>query len=328
MAKVVVQNLTRNNKLVVNQSKTNNAKVLVQNKKRELPKIPSFSSTGLIEQIRVFTQPNQYNYYLGFGGMGDALLLLASCWDDPKARVIFFANQQPFIRNFFELFGMSLYLHDNIMGTAIAGHIYDIVTKLPNFKQSAHLVDGLNYGDWINENKYMTRIRHYVPWGINIGKIQSNKPVVIIGPSGSSKDVKRQRFLHHHEYRQLVNRYLDKGYSVYGTGSVSDLHMYGLIQKENSYWLTSDKIYSYKGEINSDLRGMLKIINSAEIVISMDTWLKTYTLLCGIPTTVIETRWSNSYRPYGEDVTDWIFLNPKIWEHIQMEKIEKLLAPK
>lgn len=71
---------------------------------------------------------------------------------------------------------------------------------------------------------------------------------------------------------------------------------------------------------------MLRIVNSANKVISVDTWLKTYSLLVGIPTTVVMTRWNGEYKQYGEDVTDWIFLNPKIWRNIKLEKVENLLS--
>ena len=84
-------------------------------------------------------------------------------------------------------------------------------------------------------------------------------------------------------------------------------------------------IYDGKGNTtHSNLKNMLRIINSAEHVISMDTWLKTYTLLCDIPTTVIKTRWNNEYKVYGEDITDRIFLNTKIWPRLNLVKIEDL----
>jgi hypothetical protein len=258
--------------------------------------------------------------------MGDALLLLASCWDDPKAKVIFFANSQPFIRNFFELFGVNLFLHDNIMGTTIAGHIYDIIIKLPTFKQSAHLADGLNYGDWVNEVKYIPRIKSYVPWRDYLGVVKSDMPTVILAPSGSSKDVRRQRFLHYHEYKMLSDIYLDKGYKVYVIGSLNDLHHYKVIDRDGFYWLSADKIYTSKKDIPSNLKKMLEIINGADLIISVDTWLKTYSLLCNIETTVIETRWNSNYRSFGEDATDWIFLNSNLWKNIKIKKIEELLA--
>lgn len=334
MGRTVIQTHTRENKPIpkkhhplVEKKVLESNRTVIQNLKRDVPKPLRFSSPTLLKQIQTYVQQTDKNYYLGFGGLGDALLLMAVCWDNPKAKVVFFANQIPFIRSFFELFGVSVFMHDNIMGTPMANHIYDMMRKLPNFKPSAHLADGLNYNDWRNESKYRDKIKSKTSWLPHFGKENSDKPTVIIAPSGSHKDSKRQRYLHHHEYDQLVNKYLIQGYKVYATGSMSDLHHFKLIDKDNFYWLHSDAIYNGKGNTESiSLKRMLRIINSAEHVISMDTWLKTYTLLCDIPTTVIETRWDNKYRAYGEDVTDWIFLNSKIWPNIKIQKIEELIA--
>ena len=302
-------------------------RIRVQDIQRERPNIPIFSSPKLISQVKSFTQYSDKHYYLGFGGLGDAILLMAVCWDNPKAKVVFFANQVSLIRSFFELLGISLYIHDNIMGTKIASHIFDYMKALPTFKQSAHLADGLDFGDWANSTKYIDRIRGRVNWIDHLGKHPSDMPVVIIAPSGSHKDISRQRFLHNGEYEWLVHRCLDKGYRVYVAGSMNDLHHFKLIDRENFYWLHSDKIYDGKGVAkDSSLLNMLRIINSAEHVYSMDTWLKTYTLTCGIPTTVIKTRWNGGYKLYGQDITDFIFLNHNIWPNLTLIKWEDLFA--
>lgn len=300
-------------------------KVVRQELKRDLPKIAPATPPYLIEKVRAFMNP-QANYYLGFGGLGDALLLLATCWDDPKAKVVYFANQTPFVKQFFELFKIPVFLEKNIMGTKLAGQIFDLMTHNQNFKQSAHLADGLYFEDWRNEDKYIKRIKNYVPWSDYFGAIKTNFPILIVGPSGSHKDPHRQRYLNQEEYKSIVNKGLDEKYKVFASGSVSDLHYYKLIQRENFHWLTSDKIYNWNGTSEDiNLKKMLQIINGAEKVISMDTWLKTYTLLCNINTIVVKTRWDNNYITYGDDVTDWIFLNNKIWPNLKLEQIENLL---
>ena len=322
--KSIIQRHTRQNNPVAPALASSN--VVRQNLKREKIKIPNFSSTNLLKRVETFTHDREANYYLGFGGLGDALLLMATCYNDPKAKVIFFANQIPFINEFFNLLGIPVYLHENIMGTKIASHIYNFLKNMPNFRESAHLADGLNYNDWTNENKYIKRIKNTTDWLTRFGKEQADKPIAIIAPSGSNKDIKRQRYLNHNEYNQLVEKTL-KNYLVYVVGSVADLHHFKLINKSGFNWLCSDRIYSGDGVSKaSNLKNMLRIINSAEHVLSMDTWLKTYSLLCGIPTTVIKTRWDNHYRNYGEDITDWIFLNPNIWSSIKLTTIEALLA--
>jgi hypothetical protein len=147
----------------------------------------------------------------------------------------------------------------------------------------------------------------------------------VLCPSGSHKDTKRQRYITPEEYKLIANKNLDLGYKVYASGSVSDFHYYGLINRENFHWLTAEKVYNWNGSVDSiDLKKMLQIINGATKVISVDTWIKTYALLCNIDTTVIKTRWDGKYIEYGEDVTDWIFLNNKIWPNLKMESVEQL----
>jgi len=300
MAKRIVQNRTRNSEPLAQTIKLENNKVIVQNKKREVPRLPSFSSTTLF----------------------------ASCWDDPKANVIFFANNRSFLKNFFDVFDVNAFIHDNIMGTAIANHAFDFVTKLPTFKQSAHLPDGLYHGDWKNEFKYIPRIKKHVPWREHFGEIRFEEPVIVIAPSGSHKDLSRQRYLNNNEYKQLVEKYLNKGYRVYVTGAINDIHHFGLINRENFYWLTSEQMHDGKGNItSSNLLDIFKIVNGAELVISVDTWLKCYSLLCGIPTHVVKTRWNGKYDSIGEhDVADWIFLNPNMWQSIKSVTIEEILT--
>ncbi len=324
--KSVVQSHTRENRPAIQSIQEKNKNIVVQNNKREVTKLPSFSSSALLSQIKSFTSSVDHNYYLGFGGLGDGLILLASCWNDPRARIIFFANYQPLVKSFFDLFGLQSYLHDNVMGTRIANHVYDYVIKLPTFKQSAHLADGLDYGNWVDEVKYITRINSKVPWINHLGKEDYNKKVVVIAPSGSHRDLRRQRYLHPHECQALAKKYLEKDYEVFAVGSIGDLHFYGKVDHPNFHWLNSERIYHHNSDERSDLKRMLRIIHAAEEVFSMDTWLKTYSLLCEIPTTVIETRWEGRYRRYGDDVTDLIFLNPKIWPWIKFERIETLIS--
>lgn len=326
MPKVVVQNNKRED--FINLPKqAPQKKVVVQNQKREVVKPKTLPpDPTLIAKIKSYISDTNANYYLGFGGTGDALLLLSSCWNDPKAKVVFFANHLYFIGKFFDLFKIPVFLHENIMGSPYAGIIFDLITKHPNFKQSAHLADGLFYGDWANEAKYKSRIKPYAPWIEKFGSIESKEPILIIAPSGSVKEEKRQRFLSVDEYHKLIEANLKFGYKIYSIGSVADLHFYGLYKHPNVFWATVDKLYKHDSTFTElNLHQMLQIINAAFKVVSMDTWLKTYTLLCGKPTITIKTRWNGTYLNYGADVTDFIFLNKNIWPYLSLEKIEDLL---
>ncbi len=123
----------------------------------------------------------------------------------------------------------------------------------------------------------------------------------------------------------MVNTYLKKNYKVYVTGSINDLHFYGLINHKDFYWLNSTSLYEGNGKSSViNLKTMLQIINGANLVLSMDTWLKSYALICRLPTIIIKTRWNNSYKNYGDDITDHIFLNRNIWSEIKILGLEEL----
>jgi len=276
-----------------------------------------------MSKITAYTSNPNSEYYLGFGGTGDALLLLASCYNNPKARVVFFANNFHFLGKFFDLFKVSVFLSENIMGQQYAGAIFSILTAHSQFKSSAHLADGLYYADWVNTAKYQSRIVSFVPWIERLGKINSDQPICALAPSGSVKEIKRQRYLTGKEYDRIIELHAKLGYKIYSFGSASDLHYYGL--NPNTTWVTVDKMYSDKEIKDINLRQMLQIINAATKVISMDTWLKTYTLLCGIPTVVVKTRWDGKYIDYGQDITDHIFLNKTMWTCLTMTTVEELL---
>jgi len=305
-------------------------KTRIEKKKREVFRIerpnPSPPNYTLLNEIYQWIDRSD-NLYLGFGGTGDALLLLASCWNDPNANPVFFANAPSInlIKQFFELFKINALLKHNIMGQTIAGEIFSIITKHPNFKESAHLADGLYFGDWVDEDKYAKRIKSSVPWKDEIGIHKTNKKSIVICPSGSDRTMGRQRFITHKEYRKLAERYMNEDFLVFFVGSEQDFKYYHFKENVPVTWLTSTKSLSYNNQGPMNLKSMLQVINSATEVISVDTWVKTYSLLAGLPTKVIKTRWNGNYLPYGRDVTDFVFLSKKIWKKIEFVEIEDLI---
>lgn len=297
-------------------------RVLKQAHRREITKI-SGRYSDLVNEVKRWTELDG-DYYLGFGGTGDALLVLSACWNNPRARVVFFANppSMRLIQELFSLFKIGIYLHNNIMGQSVAGHIFNHLTRMPNFRTSGHLADGLNYGDWVNEPKYRGRIVNNVPWKHVLGTAPL-KRTAIIAPVGSHKDHRRQRYISPAEHKKLVAKCILDGLTPYTIGSDEDYHQYG----DSGNFASSAKLHE-GGQIKPiNLHQMLQIIHSAEIVYSTDTWLKTYTALNRIPTKVIKTRWAGQYRSYGVDVTDFIFLNQAIWPTLELVEIERLIAP-
>lgn len=284
--------------------------------------------SGIAKQIEDWLD-NDHNHYLGFGGTGDAVLTLASCCQDEKAKVIFFANDINFSTEFFKLFKTPHFIYGNIMGQPLSVGIQSLVKSHINFKTSGHLADNCDYGDWLNEDKYLERVVTKVDWVEKFGKELNpfdNNGVVVIAPHGSSRDHYRQRFLTPDEHSKLVGKFISQNYTVYSIGSESNLSYYNLFNSPKSFWVSSNFVTSCDGyKSKCDLLRLLRIVNSADVVYSMDTWMKTYTLLNNIDTNVVETRFNGCYKEFGIDITDWIFLNKKFWPSLKMVRIENLI---
>jgi|GEM_PF-6263467 len=292
---------------------------------RRFMPMPVAKSGDLIHKVEAWIASDDHTYYMGFGGIGDFVILLAACWNDDKARILFFSNPHSteLIKEFIQLFKKNALVLNNIMGSKVANTVYEMIKRKPTFRTSGHLADRLDYGDWINENKYKERIISSAPWTELLGKVETDKKILILAPSGSERTALKQRYLNRNEHKDIIRKYLDLNYMVYNIGSESDCAYYGL--PDSCYWMSSKKITSKKETKAINLKEMLQIINSAAKVISMDTWLKTYTLISNIPTIVVKTRHGNKYQKYGEDVNDYIFLNKNIWSNINMMTIEEIL---
>jgi hypothetical protein len=121
-----------------------------------LAKTQIYADQVLLEKVKLFIG-NRGKVYLTFGGVGDLILLLAECYKDPSAKVIFFANggSDQFGKNFLETFGLNYFIHPNIMGGRIANEIVDYIKGLNRLSLSAHLADNLDFDDYRRDpNKY------------------------------------------------------------------------------------------------------------------------------------------------------------------------------
>lgn len=302
-------------------------KIVKQNNTRFIPNRLQFNNfvknkSGIVGQVDTFLKTIGNNY-LGFGGIGDLILLLASSYDDSSGKILFFANNVELSKKFIEVFNIQSLVLANIMGQPLANNIYNIFLS-SNHKPSAHLADGLNYGDWSNEDKYISRIKRKVNWKEKFGCEKEN--ILIVAPHGSSKDDSRRRYLTQNEYSLLINNNIDKYDKIYSIGSSENISFYGLPIDNKCYWLNSNNIIDATGtQVTINIKDMFKIINSCNLCISVDTWIKTYTAFINIDTKVIKTRWNGQYRSYGSECTDYIFLNKKIWPNLDLVEFETLL---
>lgn len=286
--------------------------------------------TDLQREIQSFTSYAK-NIYLTFGGVGDCLLTLSTCWNQEDSRLIFNANEgsKEFAQNFFDYFKVKSMIIRNTMGTTNANRIVTELQKNPNFRTSAHLADNLDFGDWErNFAKYKQRINTNPGWENIIGKdtqFSLNKTVIIC-PSGSSKIKQRKRYFEKNELFLVTDHFVKKGWQVVITSSESDLKYYGLHHFENVYWMTTNKLIQRSGKITPiTFDRFLKIINSGQEIISAETWLKTFTLLLNKPTKVLKVRVENDYKDFGIISADFIFINPNLWSNLSLVTLQEIL---
>jgi hypothetical protein len=269
------------------------------------------------------------NVYLTLGGVGDLLLLLAVCYNNEKAHIVFLANDESnkFAKKFLDYFNLKYIVHKNLMGTKFCNPVYNKITSHPNFTLSAHLADRCDYGDWSrNTDKYKNRLSLGTDWINLIGIKKRDKKYVIVCPSGSHKCEHRRRHLNTQEYNTVVKMYLKKGYEVITASSKIDLENLGIYQDKNCYWLTDSELINYRGVSQQiDFNTFLQIIISCDDLVSMDTWIKTFMALCGKSAHVIKTRFHSSYREIGRESCDHIFLNKDFWPKLKIHTYEDFI---
>lgn len=270
------------------------------------------------------------SHYLVFGGTGDLMLVLSACWNVPNSKVVFCANNQSksFSQNFLDYFNCKSLILNNYMGTRIANKIAGFMEDKPNFKTSGHLADNLYYEDWrLSFNKYKQRIITNPNWNNHIGYdpfFKSQKTVVIC-PSGSFRHHHRQRYLEPKEFSDLCISELNKGQIVVGSGSMQDYDFYNGVNHENFYWLSHDQLIKNKTPVkNLKFDGFLKVINSASKVISVDTWMKTFSCLSQIETIVIKTRTNKVWQNFGVACDNYIFINENLWPTMKLMSLDQI----
>lgn len=320
--------------VIANQPKDSFVKVVKNTRQPTRPSIvklrdEAISNENAIEKMMDFVGESG-NIYLTFGGVGDIVLLLAECYKDKNAKIVFYANSssKEFGNKFLEYFGMKYISLNNIFGTSDAHRAVNLLQSTGRLQTSAHLPDGLDYGDWIrNTNKYAKRIVTDTDWveRFGIDDDLSKQKFMLFAPTGSFKGMHKQKFLMPHEADAVVKLYLNKGFLVYIVGTDEDKLYYQSIRNPKVFWLHTDKIVDNMNNITSiTFDKFIKIINSASEYCSTDTWLKTYSCLLGKKTIVFDNRYNSKYS-FGADSGDLIFLNKFIWPSLRLVKIEEFI---
>jgi hypothetical protein len=282
--------------------------------------------------VRSFLSSNT-NVYAGVGGLGDALLALSTAFGDPKASMIFSCNAgvREVVRQLFETFDMETLLVHNFNGNIEGMLAWSAVLDHPNFKGCGHIPRDLNYGDWSNNAKfYLDKTVKRMPLVKKLGKLvnpRDTKKVIGLSPRGSDHTSSwKQRYLNRDEYNLLVKKLLSQNATVIVFGSEEDMNYYGVYQDNNVIFMNSNFAVSHPAPRYSiSMRHMLTAINGCDLIISVDTWLKTYAALAEIPCKVIMNRYFGKSSLEHQDPSDNIFLDPLVWG-FEIVPLERLLV--
>jgi len=259
--------------------------------------------------------------YGGVGGLGDALLTLAASHMDPGSKVVFGANsgvQQP-IKQLFDTFEVEALVVRNFNGSVEGRAAWRSLLENPHCKGGVHIPADLNYGDWNNNAKgYLDKTVKRMPLVKILGKLvnsRATKKVIGLSPRGSDHTSQwKQRYLTRDEYQQLVKNLLKENATVMVFGSEDDLNYYGVYQDNNVIFMNSNFAISHPApKYPISMRHMLTAVNSCDLIISVDTWLKTYAALAGIPCKVIMNRYFGKSTMDYADASDKIFLDTSAW---------------
>ncbi len=237
--------------------------------------------------------------YLFSGGIGDALLVLATAYKDKDAEILGYClpGSVELCKAFCEWFKIKKFTikKHNVFQAGLDW-------KTGNYI-GIHLPDNLNYADWYeNENKYISRINTMPDWP------HQEKGYVLIQPCGSSFHVERRRFLSFDEFSKLLDVFKDR--ETYIIGSPDDKERY----HNKGNWISFD----------GDMSKFMSVLNGASLVVGMDSWLKTWGCLLGISSYVFLNRMYDQETPYGFDASDKIFLNKKLWPSMNLINITSL----
>lgn len=256
--------------------------------------------------FKALTESLDKPFYFGIGGIGDFLLLMATCYDsfdehtDHDTDVVFVCNNIKAMRKFtaLPLFNRVskfwLYPRQAFYPTP---QIWDQIKNNPLCLGTGVTPKRFDYiGDWIECGK--SSVFEY--YGVDkTPRWASRKPetnLVVIQPFGGADDQTKIKAIPYEELITEIKNYTNTGFNIKLLGSESDVHRYPGI---HDY----DWVIGFEDSVNTILK--------CNRFIGSDSWGKTLSGLGGIPTKI----YPNQYpRPIEEifnhpvDPSDYVFL--------------------
>lgn len=221
-------------------------------------------------------------FYFSIGGIGDLFLSLASFYDkmqDQDASFLFWASNPKIIKciltkeNFPKL--NKILITQNFLGTQMLQQYYTQVSSQKEYLGSTHIPSGLRYVDeWSKIDNVFEwyKIPRVFEWLKTKFYDETYKDNIVWQPlSSSNNDPHKEKDMSQKSIEDFLDRYENSNLIL--TGSEDEI--------EHIRYK-----YRYLGRAIDGITESIKAAVSCKEVYSTDSWVKTVSGLCGIPTTI------------------------------------------
>ncbi len=270
--------------------------------------IPDFNNQAQIEQF-VIMMLSHIPFYAHFGGVGDALLLLTTFYDEENNGIIFsFPGNLQTMENFFKKFpNLKIYFvpWENNYYTEV--YFRAIFPKLNNFKGM-----GITPENWNNELEWNSelnifekyKIKANPDWAKEFKTEKITEPQVIIAPKGSliGMPTWKKNKINPDWFQQILNYLKENKITPIIIGTPDESQEYPVDE-------TCIDKRSY------DFREQMQLIASSDLCIAADSWHKTFAALCGINTIVFQAQRTEDFKNI-QDSSEFVFIKP--WRNLKL----------
>lgn len=250
---------------------------------------------------------NLPSFYAHFGGAGDACLLLSNFYDnDPEQTVVSFANSKKMMKSFFNAFPKikKIFLFDCPANNDIHQLLRYMLHRSGNCRSMGVTPSHDYMVEW-NQNidifsKY--GIRKNPEWAAKFSKIRLQSVQVVLQPKGSAKGMvgSKRNMLTNTQWNDLLCFWTERGIKPIVIGTPDENEIYPV-----NVQCINKRSYNFSEQ--------MEIIAAGDLFIGADSWGKTFSALCGIPTIVYPSIMGDDLKGW-KDPSDYIFIDP--WDTI------------
>jgi hypothetical protein len=246
-------------------------------------------------------------FYAHFGGAGDACMLLSTFYDDsPEQIIISFANSKKMMKSFFEPFEKLRKVY--LLSCPVYADIHQILRfelfisgKCNGMGTTPLYSYMLEWHQNINVfEKY--RVKSNPDWVRNFTGTKIQDIQVVLHPTGSAKGMvgSKRNLISKAQWNSLITFWMNQGITPIIIGTPDENADYPINNN-----CINKRSYSFKEQ--------MEVISTCDLFVGADSWAKTFSALCGIPTIVFPSTKGKDLIGW-KDPSDYIFLDP--WKDI------------